>query len=106
MPTLNWRSVAAQKRRETMRKIPRAWVISESVLQEAQSRRDITGSFIASLLSGEERLITESSSAHLRLQIANGSYTALQVTGAFCKRAAIAHQLVRPLAHLGAPWLI
>ncbi|OCL15205.1 amidase [Glonium stellatum] len=89
----NWKAVAARKRAETLRKIPQAWVLARDVLQEARLRRDITGTFISSLLSWEERLITDLDSVSLALQISHGVYTALQVTSAFCKRAAFAHQL-------------
>jgi len=88
----NWRDVAEQKREATNSKIPREWVLSPSTLAEAGRHRDIT-LFIGGLLSAEERDITALESNEIVEKIAAKRYTAEQVTTAFCKRAAIAHQL-------------
>lgn len=47
------------------------------------------------LLSAEELAITEQTAAVLVDKLAKGELSSVQVTTAFCKRAAIAHQLVR-----------
>lgn len=46
------------------------------------------------ILTSEELAITESSAVDLVSQLAAGKLTSVAVTTAFCKRAAIAHQLV------------
>lgn len=47
------------------------------------------------ILTEEELSITESSATQLVRDIAAGKLTSVAVTTAFCKRAALAHQLVR-----------
>jgi len=46
------------------------------------------------IMSAEELAITESSATDLVAQMAAGKLTSVVVTTAFCKRAALAHQLV------------
>lgn len=88
-----WEQLAAKKRLSTYNRIPHDWIVPSSTLAEAKGRRDITGPFIDKLLAEEERAITVYPAAMLVELIADSSYTALEVTRAFCKRAAIAHQL-------------
>lgn len=47
------------------------------------------------LLSEKELEITERTAVDLVKRLAKGELTAVEVTAAFCKRAAIAHQMVR-----------
>lgn len=49
------------------------------------------------IMSEEELKITESSATDLVHQMASGKLTSVAVTTAFCKRAALAHQLVNIL---------
>src|ERR1700761_7602366 len=45
-----WQELAAQKRHNITSKIPSAWELPQSVLDEAKSQRKLTGEFIESLL--------------------------------------------------------
>lgn len=92
--TPDWRVVARQKTSSTLAKIRSDWILSEDIKKEAASRRDITGSFISRLLTEHERSITELGSSELVENVRQGLFTATEVTLAYCKRAAFAHQLV------------
>ena len=89
-----WQDAARMKADETWAKIPAQWRLDPSIIEEAQSRTDITGGFIEKLLSSDEVKITSFHTIALALAIRDRDFTAQQVTTAFCKRAAIAHQLV------------
>ena len=95
-----WQHTAARQRREIMAKIPQEWILPEIVLAKGKARRKIAGEFIEGLLDLDTIEITDTDSDRLLELIANGSYSALQVVSAFCKRAAYAHQLVQPLLPL------
>lgn len=49
---------------------------------------------ISGIMTDVELAITESSAVDLVTQLADGELTSIAVTTAFCKRAALAHQLV------------
>ena len=51
--------------------------------------------FLSGLFTEREILITTSSATHIVSVIATGEWKAQEVARAFCKRAAVAHQLVR-----------
>ncbi|KAI1756099.1 amidase signature domain-containing protein [Xylaria castorea] len=90
---LPWEAKAAAKRADTLNKIPAEWRLSPTGLAEAEKQRDLTGSFIQQFLEADEISITSKDSAQLVGEIKDGKLTAVQVTSAFCKTAAIAHQI-------------
>ena len=95
-PTSTWRDRAADKRRQQRESIPEDWLIAvlgEDVL-------DVTGvpSTCWPLLSVRELQITETEDVDVLLEkLAAAEWSAVEVTTAFCKRAVVAHQLVRSL---------
>ncbi len=89
-----WQDAAHKKVQENLAKIPRDWLLSASVLDQAKSRRKIAGEFIEGLLDESTRAITQLDASALLQGMAEGSLSAVQVVVAFCKRAAYAHQLV------------
>ena len=95
----DWPALIKAKRELLESKIPAEWRIPDSI--RARAHRQSTESAFTlldetTLLTERERKITESYDAKALLQLlANGSITSLEVTTAFCKRAAIAQQLVR-----------
>ena len=89
-----WQQIAATKRKENIAKIPREWLLSDKIIVEGKGRKQIAGDFIESLLDPETLEITSQDSEDILDLLRNGSLSALQVTRAFCKRAAYAHQLV------------
>ncbi|EYE98212.1 amidase [Aspergillus ruber CBS 135680] len=84
-----WEHLAAEKRGHIDKSIPSEWKIS----QPAQANvMDVPAN--SGILSAEELKITESTATDLVNKLAKGELKAVDVTLAFCKRAALAHQLV------------
>lgn len=90
--TSSWETTAREKRDATLAAIPREWILPSVPSPEAQ--KDVTGPFIQQFLGPQEIEITETDAVGLAASIAAGTWTAVEVTSAFCHRAAIAHQLV------------
>lgn len=88
-----WEDVAAKKRASILAQIPRQWILPQEVLDEAKTRRKIAGKFIESLLDVETRSITTLDPVDILAKIRDTQLTAYEVTQAFCKRTAYAHQL-------------
>lgn len=90
----SWEAKAKAKVAETSSKIPKEWRLNQSSLDKAKQIKKLSGPFIESFLSDEELSITRNDSTLLVEKVKTGEYTALQVAQAFCKTAAIAHQIV------------
>jgi amidase len=92
----NWQDLVAQKKRECEQKIPREWVLRGDILAGRPPRLleyDLPRR--SGLLSESELDITENYTAtQLLVKLASGRVSSLKVTTAFCKRAAIAQQVV------------
>lgn len=86
--------------------IPAKWRLSKETIAAALPQNggikvvDIPRT--CGLLTPEQINITEQTATELVARMAGGQLTSVQVTEAFCARAAIAHQLVRfePVCHL------
>jgi amidase len=89
--TSKWEELAADKRNRINESIPEEWRIKE--LPAGDCFFDFPAK--SGLLSDQEISITETSATDLVQQLAHGTLKAVDVTMAFCKRAALAHQLVR-----------
>ncbi|KAL4977968.1 Acetamidase [Aspergillus desertorum] len=85
----SWEELAADKRTRLAKTIPDEWKIQ--TLPAEDNVIDFPKK--AGILSEAELKITESSAADLVAQLAAGQLTSVEVTLAFCKRAAIAQQL-------------
>ncbi|KAI1356104.1 amidase signature domain-containing protein [Xylaria sp. FL0043] len=90
---VSWEARAAAKRADTLSKIRAEWRLSPADLAKAKKQRDLTGRFIHQFLDTDEVSIISRDSAQLVDDIREGRLTAVQVTTAFCKTTAIAHQL-------------
>lgn len=94
----NWQDLVAAKRHECEQKIPRDWLLSAEQLafaQETPRVLDIDLPRRSGLLSEVELDLTENYTASQLLnKLASGQVNSLAVTTAFCKRAAIAQQVV------------
>ncbi|KAL2005110.1 hypothetical protein VTN00DRAFT_2960 [Thermoascus crustaceus] len=93
----DWHSTAARRRDEIYSHIPREWLVDEFLLEESK-KRPIDLPEKCGLLTPRELRITGLSAVELLRRIHDGIYTAVEVTRAFCKRAAIAHQATNCLA--------
>nr|POE76231.1 acetamidase [Quercus suber] len=92
-PAQDWTDIAAKAQTKTINSIPRDWRISSSKLPPDDQLDVTTFPAQSGLLSREELAITESSATDIVGNLAAGEWTAVEVTTAFCKRAAIAHQV-------------
>jgi amidase len=90
----NWRTQGEAKRQSVLNLIPERWQLKIDVPPAAELR-DVTGNYIRQFLTAREIEITETDAVDIVAQTSTGSWSALEVTEAFCHRAALAHQLVR-----------
>ncbi|KAH8697040.1 acetamidase [Talaromyces proteolyticus] len=85
-----WEKIAADKRVRLEKTIPPEWKLKG--IPDSDSFLVVPAQ--TGILSDAELAITESSATDLVAKLASGELKAVDVTLAFCKRAAIAHQLV------------
>jgi len=93
----SWQEISAKAKQKVFDDIPAEWKIAQDKLPEGDVL-DVTGlPTKCGILSEKEIDITESYATDIVAMIATGEWTAEDVTRAFCKRAAIAHQLTNCL---------
>jgi amidase len=90
---MTWEEIAADKKARIDKSIPDEWRIS--VEGQDDSVMDVPAK--SGILSAQELEITNSSAVDLVAKLASGQLKSVDVTLAFCKRAALAHELVRRL---------
>ncbi|CAC9887125.1 unnamed protein product [Aureobasidium pullulans] len=84
-----WKEIAAAKNQRINDSIPKEWRIDTSSLPDNVMEIPAT----SGILSKTELDITNSSATDLVAELAAGKLKAVDVTTAFCKRAAISHQV-------------
>lgn len=96
--TPTWQEITSAYRDQAAAKIPSAWLLSPEILaglDETSPANVLSIPRTCGILTAEEIDITESYDAVTLLsQLANSKISSVAVTTAFCKRAAIAQQLV------------
>lgn len=90
----DWKAQAQEKAADTLSKIPVEWRLEPDVIKAAKARRQLAGNFIFDLLDHETVKYISHDSQELVDFIAKKEYTSLQVAQAYCKTAAVAHQIV------------
>ena len=95
-----WQEVASQKRAEREAKIPGDWTIPPALLPDKSTKDVHSFAKDSGLFTERELDITESTASVVVANIAKGEWTAVEVTRALCKRAAIAQQLVNCLTEI------
>ena len=95
----SWRAKAEAKVASIKSKIPDGWVLKESDLEMAKKQRKLNGRFFESFLDDSDLDILHNDSVQLVDKIKAQHYTAVEVTQAYCKAAAIAQQLVSKAEH-------
>ena len=99
-----WKELIDAKRKSNLEKIPREWRLPEHLLQNVHGNPNANVLDIpitCGILTQKEIDITEAPDATTLLQkLANGDLGAYEVTLAFCKRAAIAQQLLNCLTEI------
>lgn len=93
IPKINasWQSVAQRRREEIVSKIPSEYLLPKSLLQGHNHSHLIEAS---GLLTPRELSIVSLTATKLLKCVHNGDFTSVEVTLAFCKTSAIAHQAV------------
>ncbi|KAI1452458.1 amidase [Annulohypoxylon moriforme] len=91
--TEDWKAKAAGKRANTLAKIYPQWRLSPGDIDRASAQRDLTGPFIQQFLDPSDVSIVSMDSLPIVNAIKEGTLTSLEVATAFCKAAAIAHQI-------------
>lgn len=90
----SWETRAAEKRASILSKTPPEWRLVPADLGRAKKHRDLTGPFIQQFLEPGEVAIISRDSVEIANAIRRGTLTTVEVTAAFCKSAAVAHQIV------------
>ncbi len=96
--TESWEVIAAQHRSQAAAKIPPEWILSPKItssVSETSTQNVLCIPATCGILTKEEIEITEKYDAvTLSALLREGKMKSVDVTMAFCKRAAIAQQLV------------
>jgi amidase len=93
MTSTSWQLKGEVKRQSILNAIPEKWRLESSV-PPATEQRDVTGDYIRQYLTEREIEITETDAVGIIEQTSTGHWSVVEVTEAFCHRAALAHQLV------------
>jgi amidase len=89
---IDWQQRAQEKRSSINALLPKEYLIDK--VPSAKEQRDVTGKYTHQFLTEREIEITETSADEITKHTVSGSWSAVEVTKAFCHRAALAHQLV------------
>ena len=94
----SWEGIATAKRDSVNALIPAEWQISDPPAPEAKV--DVTGQYVEKFLTKEEIAITETDAAGIARKTTSDEWKAVDVTKAFCHRAALVHQLTNCLLEI------
>ena len=89
-----WKEVAAKAQEILYNSIPSEWRIPKEKLPPPERKNVTDFPTECGLLTAAELVITYSSATEIVKKIAAGEWKAEDVTRAFCKRAAVAQQVV------------
>ncbi|OBT64939.1 hypothetical protein VE03_05616 [Pseudogymnoascus sp. 23342-1-I1] len=92
----SWKAKGKKKAGSVNSLIPLEWRIPGGV-PSIKDQRDVRGPYIHQFLSPREIEITETDAVEIVNNTSAGTWTAVEVTTAFCHRAALAHQLTHCL---------
>ncbi len=93
-PDGDWQKQAEAKVAATLSKIPTEWRLDHNVIEDAKKQRQLAGDFIFHLLDHDTVEYVSHDSGELVDLIQKKVCTSVQVTQAYCKTAAVAHQIV------------
>lgn len=91
--------VAARAQTGVLDAIPKKWRLSSAQLELVEDANVMDIPLTCGILTPEQIAITEQTATELLSKLAAGKLSSVEVTEAFCARAAIAHQLVRIISH-------
>ncbi|OAP54831.1 hypothetical protein AYL99_11279 [Fonsecaea erecta] len=99
-----WKDLVAKKRAEGAKAVPQEWRLAPNILESVSADADISVLDVPAecgILTPKELEITEKYDAvDLTAKMAAKELSAVEVTQAFCKRAAIAHQVTNCLTEI------
>ncbi|TGO86798.1 hypothetical protein BPOR_0275g00010 [Botrytis porri] len=87
---MSWQETAKDKKDRINASIPSEWRLKSQPSEDSV----MGGTGFGDVMSTDEISITNSSATDLVAKMAKGELTSVEVTTAFCKRAALAHQLL------------
>jgi amidase len=87
-----WQEVAAEQQRVRDAAIPTEWILKNPPADTAVNVMDVP--YTCGILTKRELELTDKDATELLELLAEGEVTSFEVTLAFCKRCAIAQQLV------------
>ena len=90
----SWRAKAEAKVADIESKIPDDWKLKEGDRDLAKKQRKLNGRFFQGFLDDSDLDILRNDSVQLVDKIKAQTYTAVEVTRAYCKATAIAQQIV------------
>lgn len=90
----SWEEIGARKRKELSASIPEEWRIPADLLPSEAEDDVTTWPETCGWFTAKELAITNSTASQLIPKLTSGQLSSEEVTRAFCKRAAAAHQLV------------
>lgn len=96
----SWRAKAEAKVADVTSKIPDHWRLKQGDRDMAKKQRQLSGRFFQSFLDDSDLNILRNDSVQLVDKIKARHYTAVEVTEAYCKAAAIAQQVVSKADHI------
>lgn len=91
---LSWEELGAKKRSQLLASIPPEWLIPENLLPPESQDDVTTWPETSGWFTSAELDITSLTASELVSKLSSGALKSEDVTRAFCKRAAAAHQLV------------
>lgn len=98
MDESSWEKVRDAKRAEQDARIPAEWKLKYLPSDSVRDLRPYAK--ISGILSERELEITDEDATSLVDKLANGVYSAVEVVTAYCKRAAVSHQLINCLTEI------
>ncbi|KAH6666655.1 amidase signature domain-containing protein [Halenospora varia] len=96
---MGWETVAKAKKASLFNLIPKQWQLNRKEIPSTANLRDVT-EYICRFLHPRELEITNSSVGKILENIRTSEWSSLDVTRAFCHRAALAHQLTNCLSEI------
>uniref|UniRef100_A0A0W0FPE1 Amidase domain-containing protein n=1 Tax=Moniliophthora roreri TaxID=221103 RepID=A0A0W0FPE1_MONRR len=96
----NWEDIVAEKRAAQRASIPQAWLLEPDKLPPTHVLDVNHVPTQCGLFTPLELEITASPVENLLSNLSGGKWSSVEVTTAFCKRAAVAHQLVNCLTEI------
>jgi amidase len=98
MDQSSWEKVRDAKKAEQDARIPTEWKLKDLPSDSVRDLRPYAK--ISGILSERELEITDEDATSLVDKLASGVYSAVEVVTAYCKRAAVGHQLINCLTEI------